>query len=97
MERQAAESPNGPQQELMTKSDQVRALAAEGLKPAEIAARLGIRYQHAYNVLNQSRPRSMAKVVDAVVAKTVHSTTRPSLTVDILLAGGFVHLGQWVV
>lgn len=81
----------------MTKSDQIRALAAEGLKPAEIAARLGIRYQRAYNVLNQSRPRSVAKVVDPVAAKTIPSTTRPPLTVDILLAGGFVRLGRWVV
>jgi hypothetical protein len=35
-------------------SEDIRALAREGLKVAEIARRLGIRYQHAYNVLKQS-------------------------------------------
>lgn len=33
----------------MTKADQVRALAAKGVKPEEIASELGIRYQHTYN------------------------------------------------
>ncbi len=35
----------------MSVSDNIRALAREGLAVAEIARRLGIRYQHAYNVL----------------------------------------------
>ncbi len=38
----------------MTTSDQIRVLAREGLSTAEIARRLGIRYQLAYNVLNRS-------------------------------------------
>lgn len=38
----------------MTVSEDIRALAKEGLKVTEIARRLGIRYQHAYNVLKQS-------------------------------------------
>lgn len=34
----------------MTASDRIRPLAGDGLTTAEIARRLGIRYQHAYNV-----------------------------------------------
>ena len=34
----------------MSVSEDIRALAREGLATAEIARRLGIRYQHAYNV-----------------------------------------------
>jgi hypothetical protein len=41
-------------------SEDIRALAREGLKVAEIARRLGIRYQHAYNVLKQSPAPSSA-------------------------------------
>ena len=43
----------------MSVSEDIRALAREGLKVAEIARRLGIRYQHAYNVLKQSRAPSL--------------------------------------
>ncbi len=35
----------------MSVSEDIRALARDGLCTAEIARRLGIRYQHAYNVL----------------------------------------------
>jgi hypothetical protein len=35
----------------MSISENIRALAREGLSTTEIAQRLGIRYQHAYNVL----------------------------------------------
>ena len=38
----------------MTKSEQIRRLAAEGLSVRAIADRVGISYQHAYNVLRQS-------------------------------------------
>lgn len=38
----------------MSVSEDIRVLAREGLKVAEIARRLGISYQHAYNVLKQS-------------------------------------------
>ncbi|MDH0370009.1 hypothetical protein [Brucella anthropi] len=40
----------------MSVSEDIRALAREGLATAEIARRLGIRYQHAYNVLNPHSP-----------------------------------------
>ncbi|MGJ0452355.1 MAG: DUF6884 domain-containing protein [Methylocystis sp.] len=48
----------------MSVSESIRALAREGLAVAEIARRLGIRYQHAYNVLKtQSAPAVTAKAV----------------------------------
>lgn len=43
----------------MSVSENIRALAREGLKVSEIASRLGVRYQHAYNVLKQSRASSL--------------------------------------
>ena len=39
---------------LRTKADKIRALARARVAPAEIARFLGIRYQHAYNVLKRS-------------------------------------------
>lgn len=41
-------------QGLRTKADKIRALARARVPPADIARFLGIRYQHAYNVLKQS-------------------------------------------
>jgi hypothetical protein len=85
----------------MTKSDQIRALAAEGLKPAEIAKRLGIRYQHAYNVLNAGPANKFSNTIsaDIKVGKTAPpvSIPKPPLTVDILLAGGFRRVSQWML
>jgi DNA-binding CsgD family transcriptional regulator/bifunctional DNA-binding transcriptional regulator/antitoxin component of YhaV-PrlF toxin-antitoxin module len=43
---------------LATTSDKIRALGSAGYRPAEIAAHLGIRYQHAYNVLKASGPET---------------------------------------
>lgn len=50
----------------MSVSENIRALAREGLAIAEIARRLGIPYQHAYNVLRAQR-------VHIVTEKTVRS------------------------
>lgn len=43
---------------LRTKSDKIRALARRGVAVADIARFLGIRYQHAYNVLKQEGARA---------------------------------------
>lgn len=40
---------------LRTKADKIRAMAAVGYSTSEIASFLTIRYQHAYNVLKESR------------------------------------------
>jgi hypothetical protein len=39
---------------LLTKADKIRALARARVAPADIARFLGIRYQHAYNVVKRS-------------------------------------------
>ena len=38
----------------MSKSEQIRQLAAQGKKVGEIAKLLGVRYQFAYNVLKRA-------------------------------------------
>ncbi|SCX28077.1 hypothetical protein DSM25558_4365 [Agrobacterium sp. DSM 25558] len=80
----------------ITKADQIRALAADGLEVAEIARRLGIRYQHAYNVLTGgNRPASLSDVV-----VPVHVASKPfksPLPVDTLIAGGFTLASRWVL
>lgn len=43
---------------LETKSEKIRALARRGVAVADIARFLGIRYQHAYNVLKQEGARA---------------------------------------
>jgi len=40
---------------LRTKADKIRAMGAAGYSTSEIASFLAIRYQHAYNVLNENR------------------------------------------
>jgi hypothetical protein len=54
----------------MSVSEDIRALARDGLCTAEIARRLGIRYQHAYNVL---------KVEGAVTVASKGTQQRTSL------------------
>ncbi len=44
-----------------SKSAAIRALAGEGFKTAEIARKLGIRYQHARNVLHRPLKRKATK------------------------------------
>jgi AbrB family looped-hinge helix DNA binding protein len=50
-------------QGLRTKADKIRALARARVAPADIARFLGIRYQHAYNVLKRSAASNV--VMDA--------------------------------
>ncbi len=75
----------------MTKADQIRALAAKGMETANIARELGIRYQHAYQVLKRSDalPRS------STVAGTLPPPEKPPLTIEILVNAGFAHSGTW--
>lgn len=85
----------------MTKSDQIRALGAAGFKPAEIAKQLGVRYQHAYNVLRATYPEKTA--IKATSSRTDGKGALPSvalkppLTVKVLVAGGFVRIGRWAL
>lgn len=73
----------------MTKSDQIRALAKEGLRNADIARRLGIRPQFVSNVLRRS-PSGRAAPPPKIMK------VKPPLTTDILVTGGFVRTSQWL-
>jgi len=72
----------------MTKADQIRQLAAKGLTVSEIASAVGVRYQHAYNVLKRDQPLKRSRDMVGVVRK-------PELTVLTLLNAGFVHACGW--
>lgn len=75
----------------MSKSAQIRELAAQGVGTAEIARRLGIRYQFAYGVLARVNqlPSSARQAKPPTAVK-------PELTAERLLAGGFVLAASWV-
>lgn len=81
----------------LTKADQIRALAADGLEVAEIARHLGIRYQHAYNVLKVGN-RS-ASITDVAIINLPVATKRikPPLPLDTLIAGGFTLASRWLL
>lgn len=81
----------------MTKAARIRALAAKGLTTAQIADQVGVRYQHAYNVLKRcdllgAVPRSERQPPVTRPAPP----PKPSLTVSKLEAGGFRRVGTWV-
>jgi hypothetical protein len=84
----------------MTKSDQIRLLAEQGLPRAEIAKRVGVRYQHVYNVLKRSSLLNMNAAaqpqseVAALVAQSKQTVLSPTL-ISALVAKGFAHLGEW--
>lgn len=81
----------------MSVSDDIRALGRQGVPTAEIARRLGIRYQHAYNVLQAGLPRS--KAPEHVVAPRPVSLPvgKPPLTCNYLVARGFSLSARWVL
>lgn len=80
----------------MSVSNDIRALAREGLGTAEIARRLGIRYQHAYNVLKTDGELSSPLKGEP---KSGHQLLqqKPPLPVDRLIAGGFTFSGRWML
>lgn len=77
-----------------TISAKIRALAAGGMKPAEIAKELGIRYQHAYNVLERMTPATVSVGERPVIAEKVG---KPNLPVSVLIKGGFNRIGKWAL
>jgi len=82
----------------MTKSEQIRTLAAQGLSVSEVAKRVGVRYQHAYKVLNDDKRRTSvvsSQKPDKIVE--VSSREKPVLTTELLIAGGFRHVSSWIL
>jgi hypothetical protein len=84
----------------MSTSADIRALAREGLTVAEIARRLGIRYQHAYNVLKRDGASPSARMGSGATAdgsSTDSPISKPVLRVVELLRAGFSFSGRWVL
>jgi hypothetical protein len=84
----------------MTVAEDIRALADQGLGVAEIARRLGIRYQYAYGVLKRSGslpPRRSAEKPVAETAGRAKIGSKPPLSVDELVGGGFAFAGRWIL
>jgi hypothetical protein len=84
----------------MSISENIRSLAREGLSVAEIARRLGIRYQHAYNVLQASgmlpNSDSGARTGTATVVRG-DSPSKPPLLVEELVRSGFEYSARWIL
>lgn len=76
----------------MTKSDQIRELAKQGLATADIARELGIRYQHAYNVLKNSGVSPRKK---KTASRTSPVIVKPTLYEKILIEAGFENHCYW--
>ncbi len=85
----------------MSTSENIRALAREGLATTEIAKQLGIRYQHVYNVLKADgrQPNALGSNADArgSSVRPARSNLKPQLSVSELLAGGFVFSSRWIL
>jgi hypothetical protein len=90
----------------VTKADRIRGLADGTLTVAEIAAEVGIRYQHAYHVLNRSGMLDKAKIntraasSDKPLIQRVSRVRRaviikPELRAEMLLAAGFRRVSGW--
>ena len=75
----------------MTKADDIRRLAAEGLSVSEIAARVGVRYQHAYNVLKRSGATAAPRAVKPA------AQAKPPLHAQTLLNAGFHRASRWAL
>jgi hypothetical protein len=74
---------------LVSTSDQIRSLARDGVSTAEIARRLGIRYQQAYNVLHSSRANAPKLPGNPIVV------AKPPLSPTVLSNGGFTLSSRW--
>lgn len=79
---------------MASKSDQIRQLSAEGLSVSDIARRLGIRYQHAYNVLRANTPPTATPVAATEIPPTPRAT-KPTLTVAAIVTAGFKLSAHW--
>jgi hypothetical protein len=75
-------------------SDSIRELAGQGVAVADIARKLGIRYQHAYKVCRDAgiiRPKA-----GGGSPAPVPQRIKPPLSVETLRHGGFETIGRWL-
>ena len=74
----------------MSGSEDIRSLGREGMSVADIARRLGIRYQRAYGVLKTANMLPTSRPAIAAAPK-------PPLSVDALVRGGFELSARWIL
>lgn len=84
---------DGMQSLSMSISAEIRKLAQQGLATNEIARQLGISYQHAYNVLRQSK--LLTSVSSSRSLTSAPAPNKPSLFRHELLTCGFSLAGSW--
>ena len=72
----------------LSKSERIRQLAKDGVPTADIARTLGIRYQHAYNVLKNTDVPTAGKSGPSKPSK-------PGLSKETLLSHGFSLAAEW--
>lgn len=79
----------------MTKAAQIRSFAEDGVTVSECAKRVGVPYQHAYNVLREA---GMLPVTSANAASPKRRTTaKPPLLASQLVEAGFRHACSWTL
>lgn len=69
-----------------TKSGAIRYLFQKGFLPKQIAAHLGVKYQHAYNVCNQNLKRGPNEIYTEQVQQCSHMDA--AVLVDVILRKG---------
>lgn len=84
-----------------TTSDKIRALARAGYLRTEISEILGIRYQHVRKVLVDAGVEGGLKrnvQLERLPVEIESDAEAPTPTSwDVLLEGGFHHLGEWLL
>jgi hypothetical protein len=79
-------------------SEKIRALARKGVATVQIAKQLGIRYQHAYNVLRADQKSGAGPSRTKNDNASYHSVgDKPRLTTSELLASGFQLSAKWIL
>lgn len=83
---------------MTTKSERIRALLHEGYLRTEVAEFLNIRYQHVRGVavsagIDDGLQRGLVVVPES---KPIPKVSQ-DVAIDVLIGGGFVRLGSWVV
>ncbi len=78
----------------MTVSERIRQLGREGKSVSAIAEEVGVRYQHAYNVLRNAK---LIATSEGAAVQTREIKQQPVLTTDILLASGFIRSAVWTL
>jgi hypothetical protein len=77
----------------MSLTDDIRRLAAEGMATADIARKLGIRYQRAYSVVG-TKP-SLRLPGDGFAQRT--AADKPPLYTEVLKQAGFSTVSHWTL